>query len=544
VATPTADTYTLLTAFTVDQGVGVTWNKIVPLAAGAWTLRLSPQTTLNPDKKSPAGTSIALVAGVAAFRAADVGKYIKIYGGVVRLTVFTSTTAMTGVLESVMTEATTADPAAADAGTWTLEVASWSSSTGYPRTGDFFQGRLYQADTTRQPVTFWGSASDDFENYAIGVTAEDAVEYTMASRQVNRIEWLTEKNKALFIGTSGSEHIATGSGNTDALIGGDTIPQLDRLATNGCAPIQPIVARQSVLYVDRSRRKIMLMGFDLESDGQTDKELTVGAEHVTESGIRLGPLAYEKRLNPRLYFTREDGQLVSMTFFPEQKVVGFTRRTTPGAFGCVAVIPGTVGTSDQVWTITTRSINGVPKRYVEVFETAHELLTTPKRTAMQTDCGIVFTGLTGTAVSGLSHLEGATVDVLKNGSVLTQAVVTGGAITLGTALVSNDVIEVGLHYESTITTMEPNTPGTVLDGLPRTWESLFVRLKDTIGGQINGQPIEYAPSALDTIGLFTGIRRVTPTDTDTDGRVTITQTQPYPMTVLSIFGTLEIGAMD
>jgi hypothetical protein len=208
------------------------------------------------------------------------------------------------------------------------------------------------------------------------------------------------------------------------------------------------------------------------------------------------------------------------------------------------VIPGPVGTSDQVWTIVTRAINGATKRYVELFETSHELLTTPKRTAMQTDCGVVFTGLTGTSVSGLSHLEGATVDVLKNGSVLPQAVVTGGAITLGTALVSNDVVEVGLHYDSTITTMEPNTPGTVLDGLPRTWESLFVRLKDTIGGQINGEPLEYAPSALDTIGLFTGIRRVTSTDTDTDGRVTITQTQPYPMTVLSIFGTLEIGAMD
>jgi hypothetical protein len=49
VATPTADTFTILTAFTVDQGAGVAWNKIVPLASGAWFLRLSPQTTLDPE---------------------------------------------------------------------------------------------------------------------------------------------------------------------------------------------------------------------------------------------------------------------------------------------------------------------------------------------------------------------------------------------------------------------------------------------------------------------------------------------------------------
>jgi hypothetical protein len=544
VATPTADTFTLLTAFTVDQGAPVAWNKIVPLAAGAWALRLSPQTTLNPDKKSPIGTSIALAAGVAAFRSADVGKYIKIYGGVVRLTVFTSTTAMTGILESVMGEATTADPAAADAGTWTLEAASWSGAKGYPRTGDFFQGRLYQASTASQPVTFWGSAADDFENYALGLTAEDAVEYTIASRQVNQIEWLTEKNKALFIGTSGSEHIATGSGNTDALIGGDTIPQLDRLATNGCAPIQPVVARQFVLYIDRSRRKVMMMGFNLESDGQTDVELTVSAEHITESGVRLGPVAFEKRLDPRFYFVREDGQLVAMTFFPEQKVVAFSRRTTPGTFQCAAIIPNATGGPDQVWAIVQRTINGASKRYVELFEPAHELLTTAYRGAMQTDCGIVQTGLTGTTVTGLSHLEAATVDVMKNGSYLGQEVVAGGQITLDLALIGSDVVEVGLHYETTVRTMEPAMQSHVIDGLPRSWESLFARLHRTLGGTINGEPIQYPPATLEPQGLYSGIRKVSTQTVDEDGRVTLVQNQPYPWTVLGIFGTLNVGETD
>ena len=544
VATVTdANNVVLDVAFSANQAAQ-NWNKILKTPFSSWKLRISPQATLDPNKKGPVNASVTLVAGVAAFRSADVGKYVKIYGGVVRLTVFNSSTNMTGLIEGVMSEATVDDPPAALAGNWTLEQASWSGTNGYPRTGEFFQGRLVQASTPVQPTTWWESASDDFDNYAVGITAEDAVEYTMASRQVNRIEWVAEKNKALFIGTAGSEHQATGSGNTDVLIGGDTIPQLDRLATNGCAAIQPVVARQSVLYVDRSRRKIMLMGFDLESDGQTDKELTVGSEHITGAGVSMVPMAFEKRLDPRLYFCRNGGQGVGMTFFPEQKVVAFSRRTTQGLIESMAVIPSATGGRDQVWAIVLRLINSQIKRFVEVFEPEHELLPSLDQKAMQTDCGVVQTGITGTIVSGLDHLEGATVDVIKNGSALPQRVVVSGDITMETALVAGDVVEVGLHYDSTLTTMEPAVQGQIIDGVPRTWDSLFVRMYQSKGGKINGERIQYPPGALDLQGMFTGIRKVSTKNVDEDGKVTILQDQPYPMTITGLFGTLTMGEMD
>lgn len=542
-ATPTADTFTILTAFTVDQAAPVAWNKIVPIASGAWFLRLSPQTTLNPTLKAPAGASVSVAAGVAAFRAADVGKYLVVYGGVIRLTVFTSTTAMTGIIESELSAAVTADPAAADAGTWTLEESSWSLARGYPRTGEFYQGRLYLADTVSQPTTFWGSRSDNYDNYAIGLTAEDAVEYTMAARQLNRIEWMVEHNKTLLLGTSGAEFKAIGSGADNSVIGGDTIPIMERLATNGCAPIQPRQARRSTLYIDRSRRKVMMIGFDLESDGETATEVSVMAEHITKTGIRLGPLAFSHRLDPRLYFVREDGQQVAMTFFPEQKVVAFSRRTTDGTIEAQAVIPSSTGQADQVWVIVKRTINGVTKRFVELYEDDHEGLTTRSWTSLQTDCAIVVTGLTGTSIA-VAHLTGKTVDVVKNASFIGSFLVTAGAITLLDAVVAADVLEIGLHYNSTVTTMRPALQGTNIHGLPRSWDSLFVRLHESKGGKVNGEPIQYAASDLDENDLFTGDRKVTGQGWDTDGRVTVLQDQPYPMTALAIFGTMSVGGAD
>ncbi len=510
-----------------------------PIPAGDWLLRLSPQTTLTPSSNSPIGAIITLTPALSAFRAVDLLKYIKINDGVIQIVSVISSLSIRGRVVSKLSTS-----AAALAGNWTLEVPAWSDARGWPRTGEFFQGRLAQASTNSQPTTFWESASDDYDNYAIGITADDAVEYTIASRQVNRLEWLTEHNKSLLIGTTGSEIQATGSGADNALITGDSPPQIDRLATNGVAPIQPVVARKSVLYVDRSRRKVMQIGFDLENDGQTDKELSVGAEHITESGIRLGPLAYEKRLNPRIYFAREDGQGVSMTFFPEQKVVAFTRRTTLGTFGSFAVIPNAGGGDDQIWAIATRTINGQTKKFVEMFESNHEGLSARAWTSLQTDCASVLTGQTGTTLSGLDRLEGESVDVVKNGSFLGAYTVLGGDVELQDDLVTEDVVEVGLHYDSTITTMRPAVPGQVLEGLPRSWDALFTRFKDTIGGTVNGESNLYAASSLDEKGLYTGDVKVTGTGVDTDGRVTISQTQPYPMTVLAVFGTLSLGDRD
>ena len=513
-----------------------------PIAAGSWFLRLSPQATLDPNIKEPVGSQVTLLAGANAFRAADVGKYIVIYGGVVKVTAFDSVTQVRGTIQSVMGDATVADPPSTRS--WTLEVVSWSGSRGYTRTGEFYQGRLYQASTASQKTTFWGSQSDNFDNYAIGITAADAVEYTMASRQLNRIEWIAEHNKALLIGTSGAEYKATGSGNDNSIIGGDTVPIIEKLASNGCAAIQPIQSRRSTLYIDRSRLKIIMMGFDLDSDGETDKELSVGAEHITESGVRLGPLSFERRPNPRLLFNREDGQMVAMTFFPEQKVVAFSRRTTQGTFESRAVIPGAAGKPDQVWCIVKRTVNGSDRRYVEMFEEEHETLTRLWK-SLQTDSAVVWTGLTGTVVSGLDHLAGLAVTVVKNSSDLGDFAVSNvGNITLIDALVSTDIVEIGLRYNSTATTMRPAIPGQVIDGLPRSWDSLYVRVQNTIGGRINGERLRYPPTTLDNNVPYTGNVKATGTGWDDDGRVTLEQTDAYPMTALCLFGTLSLGDHD
>lgn len=509
-----------------------------PHAAGTWLLRLSPQATLDPNIKEPIGAQVTLVAGTPTFRAADVGKFIHIYGGVVKVTTFDTASQVKGTIQSALGLAAAADPAAAPAGAWTLEVASWSAARGFPRTGEFFQGRLGQAGTISQPTAWWLSASDSFDNYAVGILADDAVEYTIASRQVNRIEWLGD-NLDLFIGTAGAEFRAQGERNGEPL-GGDVIPLVERLTPHGCAPIQPVVLSRRTLYVDRSQKKIFLLAFDLAQEGFDAAELTDVAEHITGTGLRTGPLGYRKRPDPTVYFVRTDGQLVALTYLPLQRVIGFTRIVTAGLIEAVAVIPRPAGQPDQVWVIVTRTIGGLTKRYVEYVQEDSVGFARPWA-SLQTDSAILYNGASTTTITGLSHVNGETVDVIAGASFRGTKVVAGGQITLDEAATE---VEVGLHYDSTGVTMRPAIEGQVIEGLPRSWDSLFARLKDTIGGTINGEKIQYVPSDLDTKGLFTGDRKVSGVGWDTEGRITVQQTQPYPMTLLAVFGTLSVGDHD
>jgi len=464
------------------------------IASGSWFLRGSPQATLDPDKKEPVGSLVNLVASVSAFRAADIGKFIKVYAGLLKIKTVTDPTHATSELLSVMTGTDSANPSAAPAGAWSLEIPSWSATAGYPHTGEFYQGRLAQAATPTQKTTFWLSASDDFDNYAIGLEADKAIEYTMATRGLNIIQWIAD-NIDMFVGTGGSEHRVTG-GKSDEPLGGDVIPLVTAITKHGSMHIQPTVISRRVIFVERGGREIFSIAFSLEEDGYDALELTGASEHITEGGVRPGPIAYQKRMHPRIYFVRNDGTLIVLTFFHHEKVIGFTRLVTNGTFESVACIPGSGAHSehDHVWVVVKRIVNGEAKRYIELFEEDAEELAARPWTSCQTDSARVYdlAGTPTTVLGNLNHLEGMEVDVITDGSYRGTSFVTNGEVQLLEP--ASQTAEVGLHYDSTLTTMRPAFPNDMVEGQTRSWIKCWARLFETVGGEINDHPIEYPPT--------------------------------------------------
>ena len=499
-----------------------------PIPAGEWLLTGSPATTLNPDSRGPVGSLVNMASNVNAFRPEDILKFIKIWGGVVQIVTVTDPSNIIGLIQTEMTDwDTSEDPDAALAGTWTLEIPSFSDALGWPSAIEFHEGRLVLAFTNEFPTTRWLSAVDDYHNFGAGAAADSAIEYTVASRRVNRGQWAISLG-ALFTGDAETELAAKGPG-VDTPLGGDVLPFHEDVSSYGSIHHQPIVADKSVFFINRFRNKVYELSyiFDNNNDGFNSKNRTVLARQIGEYKFAHHRAVYAQEPNSVIYWILDNGQLGCLTFNKGEEITAWTRIVTDGAFESVVVIPGE--NSHIVEVIVNRTIQGVTRRFRERFFNIH------------THSAIVQTVSVGeSTVFGLEHLAGQTVDVLVNNDFIGEFIVSdAGAVTLDAALDATASVEVGLHYNSTLRTMRVAAPNAVTEGHKRSWVQVAVRVKNTIGGKVNGEPLKPVTLHDESVRPYTGLVFSNPTGADYDGYLTVTQDQPYPMTVLGIAGTVN-----
>ena len=513
-----------------------------PIAAGSWFLRLSPQTGLDFDKKEPVGAQ-ATGTTLAAFRAADVGKFIKVWGGLIKITQVTGGgTGVVGTIMSVLSRSTNANPPSADPGTWSLEVPSWSATEGYPKTSTLEGGRLYLAATPNKPKTIWGSSlSGGYENFAVGALASDAVEYALGTNEANAIQWLSPY-KGLFIGTAATEHRLKGPG-LDQPLGGDVIPYNDDLGAEGSAGQQVISLGAKKLYLQAARRKLMDIFYDFDTDSYQSEDRTEFAEHISDPGIKVGTLCHWKEPNSIVVAVRDDGELVCMTYRSKQKVSGWTRRTTDGVFESAAVIPHPDMDRDDLWVVVKLTVNDNVKRYIGYFDTKADEGLTRSWKELYTDQALVYKGSAATVISGLWHLIGKTVAVVADSwYVGTKVVSATGTVTLEAAATE---VEIGLPLTGTIQTMPLNPQGGVSNGVFKRWVVAFVSLLQSFGGKVNGDILRYEQAGLlaaDSVVPVTDEIGVTVLNSsDRIGQLTIEQHRPYPFKVKAVYGEVEMS---
>jgi hypothetical protein len=286
-------------------------------------------TTLNPGQ-SAVGTGIALVAsavtginGGSGFQSTDVGRFVFLNSGYAKITAVADTTNATIEILTVLSSAS----ATAD---WRL--GAFSDTTGHPSCVTFFEQRLVFAGTTEQPQTIFFSRSGDYENMDanIGGTVadDDAIIYTIASNQVNAIRFMTA-TRTLIIGTAGGEFTVSGGGTDSAITPTNIL--IKKQSNHGSANVDAISVGNATLFLQRAKRKIRELAYNFDVDGYIAPDMTILAEHISEGG--LTQIAYQQEPNQIVYATRNDGELVALTYQREQQVTAWHRHIFGGRFG-------------------------------------------------------------------------------------------------------------------------------------------------------------------------------------------------------------------
>lgn len=449
----------------------------------------------------------------------DVGSYVRINGGLVLIKSVDSASVATGTIRTDLTATQAASP-----GAWTREDTVWTDEFGYPGAVTLNQQRLVLAGSIRYPQTIWFSETSVYLSFELGTDDDKAISFTLSSDQLNPIVHLAQMNTLIAL-TYGGEFTIT-AGNDAAIT--PTNISVKNPSPYGCNGIRPVRVGTEIMFVQRAGRKLYAVAYDPDSFvSYSANDMTVLAEHITAGGVI--DMAYQQQPDAFIWMVRTDGVMVTMAIDRAQEVIAWSRQITAGGFESVASIPS--DSNDVVYALVRREINGQLVRYVEVFDST-----------LYTDAAVTGSSEAGaTTWAGLNHLEGQTVDIVADGSVMPVQVVSSGQITLTRKAYR---VEIGLHFESTIQTLTPEvgtTEGTTQSAKKRTSE-VTMRFLETTGAECNGTIIPFrtfGPAILDKPApLFTGDHYFGKLGWEKgEDTLLIQQRQPLPFHLLAIITT-------
>jgi hypothetical protein len=516
-----------ITGFTSTTVVDVTVTgafSSASIASGVWRLNGSPRTTCTASASAPVGASVSLVLAANGWRSDDVGSFVRLNGGIVKITGYTDALTVTGTIVTELKD-TTAAPSDA----WSLESAVWTSGNGYPRTLTLHQQRLVAAGSATYPQTIWGSRSGLYLDFTKGTADDDSYSFELGSDEINPIRFLSS-NRDLLALTYGGEW--TLNGGIEKPITPTNIRAVPQ-AKVGCADVRPEQIDDDLYYVQRGVSMVRTLGWSLQLGGYQSGEASTMSEHLARDGLQQ--ISYQQSPDRMAWLTRDDGTYLAMTVSREQNVRAITL-CTPAGGGVVesmATIPE--DGEDRTYMIVRRTINGATKRYVERMNwDAHQ------------DCRVTSSPASAT-ITGLSHLALRTVSVVADGVDMGDFTVTaGGQVTLPRSVATASV---GLRYVPTIK-MLPAETGTGMGasaGRSKLTGRALVLFHETVGASVNGQSLPFRQFGEDVVGTsvqpFSGWKDVSDFGWGVDSdEIEITQPQSYPFTVLAVVRRITSNA--
>jgi hypothetical protein len=251
-------------------------------------------------------------------------------------------------------------------GTTPVGGGVFGSAGEYPGAGGFYQQRLILGGTTNNPDTLWASRSASPFDFTVSdpLIDADSMSWRHLSARAITVRHLLAIAQRLIGFNDTAEMFITG--DVDGILRpGEVNPRT--VSYVGANELPPLPAEDNALFVQARGNQV----FDIRPDG-TGAELSVTASHLLD-GYEVVAWCYQQIPDRIVWAVRDDGVLLSVTYMPNENIVGWAHHDTDGTFESVCCVQE--GTEDAVYAVVRRVIGGSPVRYVERF--ANRLAATP-----------------------------------------------------------------------------------------------------------------------------------------------------------------------
>lgn len=294
--------------------------------------------------------------------------------------------------------------------TATLIVSAQSGT--YPAVPGYFQQRRVYGYTLNNPDTYFMSQPGSFTNFNFRVPTidTDAITGSPWATQVNGIQFMLQTSGGLLVFTGLAVWLLVGAGSFATNVqpispaSQDANPQPEV----GCSPtVPPIKINYDVLYVSSLGTVVYDLPYQLYTLSEP-LDLTVNSPQLF-SGYTIKESAWCEHPYKIIWYVRDDGIMLSLTYFKPEKVDGWGRHDTDGSFETVcAVIEPPI---DALYLGTQRMF-GANQAYV--IERMNNRIWSQAENVWAVDCGFSLAQptpaakLTASSAVGLGSLTGVT----------------------------------------------------------------------------------------------------------------------------------------
>ena len=420
--------------------------------------------------------------------------------------------------------------------------AVFAATGDYPGSVSYFEQRRCFAGTTNKPQNIWmtKSGTESVMSFSLPIRDDDRIAFRVAAREANTIRHIVPLTQLLLL-TSAAEWRVSPV-NSDAIT--PTTITVRPQSYVGANNVQPVVINNTLLYTAARGGHIRECAYNWQANGFISGDLSLRAPHLFDS-YDITDMGYAKAPLPVVWFVSSSGKLMGLTYVPEQQIGAWHQHDTDGVFESCAVVAE--GSEDILYCVIKRNVNGVDVRYIE--RMASRQFVDPAD-AFFVDAGVTYSGAPiSTISSGLSHLEGKTVNILADAAVHPQLVVTGGAITLEQ---SASKIQIGLPITADLKTL-PVAAGIdngFAQGRYKNVNKAWLRVFRSSGifiGPDESNLVEAKQRTTESYGSAPALKSeeipilLNPAWADS-GQVFIRQSDPLPLTVASLTLEVSIGS--
>lgn len=244
------------------------------------------------------------------------GRYIKFTRGVAAAVVMvydvdSPTSAKVVLIGGTAPATSTSDTYGGTDADYFYESSQWDDVRGWPRTVCFFDDRLVFGGSPTYPDNIWFTRINNIDwfdqrllvtdpEYLDPITSADSFTTTLRANVLNEIRWMSP-SKTITVGTNYREFVVSAPSNTKS-IAIDNI-QTSAETPHGSAYVQAVRIENTTAFLQRHRRAIRELVFNLDENSFQASNLNIIGEHIAKKS------AYK---HYQEYSTKDEGYIIAL----------------------------------------------------------------------------------------------------------------------------------------------------------------------------------------------------------------------------------------